>query len=121
MPSGDDEFNPQVLLATSGAANAGIDNPQVYGVFRAETPLSIEDFLQEKGRAGRLDGAVPTSDFYVACVSLKSTLLLLKRIYRSTTQKGNYQKRLFADLDNVLQAVIILERFTLIFGLITMD
>jgi hypothetical protein len=29
-------FNPQMLTATSGAANAGLDSPDVYGVGRAE-------------------------------------------------------------------------------------
>ena len=46
-------FNPQVLFATSGAANAGIDNPDIYGVLRAEIPPSLEDCVQEQGRAGR--------------------------------------------------------------------
>ena len=43
----DRPFNPQVMLATSGAANAGIDNENVHGVFRFEFPPSIEDCIQE--------------------------------------------------------------------------
>ena len=41
-----DTFNPQVLSATSGAANAGIDHPNMYGVIRAEMPPSLEDCVQ---------------------------------------------------------------------------
>ena len=40
-------FNPQVLFATSGAANCGIDNENTYAVFRAEIPPSCEDMTQE--------------------------------------------------------------------------
>ena len=36
-------FNPQVLFATAGATNDGIDNAQIYGVFRAEVSLYVED------------------------------------------------------------------------------
>ena len=48
-----DVFNCQVLFATSGAANCGIDNNQIYGVFGLEVPPSCEDMVQEEGRAGR--------------------------------------------------------------------
>ena len=45
-PSGD-AFNPWVLFTTSGAANVG-NNSQIYGVFRAEIPPSIEDCLKKR-------------------------------------------------------------------------
>ena len=49
---GDRPFNSQVILVTSGAANAEIDNKDVHGVFRFEFPPSVEDCIQEEGRAG---------------------------------------------------------------------
>jgi hypothetical protein len=42
-------FNPQILTATSGAANAGIDDPEVFGICRTEFPPSLIDVKQEKG------------------------------------------------------------------------
>ena len=48
---GDRPFNPQGMLATAGTENAGIDNNNVHGSFRFEFPLSIEDYIQEEGRA----------------------------------------------------------------------
>jgi superfamily II DNA helicase RecQ len=45
-------FNPRILTATSGAANAGIDDKEVYGVCLLEFPPSCLDIKQEKGRAG---------------------------------------------------------------------
>jgi hypothetical protein len=42
-------FNPQILIATSGAANAGIDDPEVYCVARVDFLSSILDVEQEKG------------------------------------------------------------------------
>ena len=40
-------FNPQVIFATSGAANTGIGNLDIYGVLCAEMPPFLEDFVQE--------------------------------------------------------------------------
>ena len=52
-------FNPQVLFATSGAVNYGIDNSNIYCVFRGEIPPSCEDMVQEEGKAVRRVGANP--------------------------------------------------------------
>ena len=91
MSSGEVEgFSPKVLFATSGAANAGIDNSLVHGVFRGEIPPTIEDAAQEIGRAGRRAGANKDSDLYVTCISLESYLILLKRIHTSTVGMPTY-------------------------------
>jgi ATP-dependent helicase YprA (DUF1998 family) len=74
-------FNPQILAATSGAANAGLDDPEVYGVTRIDFPPSILDIKQEKGRAGRRPGATPDCNWYVLCFSLESFIVLLKRMW----------------------------------------
>jgi len=100
-------FNPQSLFATSGAANTGIDNPQVHGVFRVETPPSVVDCLQEKGRVGRRKEAAPSIDFYIITISLESVIILLQRIYSSTTHKGKYQSNLFDDLKTILTTIVI--------------
>lgn len=43
-------FNPHVLFATSGAANCGVDNEIIYGVFRPKIHPSCEDTTQKEGR-----------------------------------------------------------------------
>jgi hypothetical protein len=58
----DRPFNPQILAATSGAANAGLDDPEVYGVVRIDFPPSCLDIKQEKGRAGRRPDATSDSN-----------------------------------------------------------
>jgi superfamily II DNA helicase RecQ len=61
-----DSFNPRLLVATSGAANAGLDDPNVCGVFLLDFPALIIDWAQEKGRAGRYDRRrllLPCCDF----------------------------------------------------------
>ena len=73
-------FNPQILLARSGAANAGIDNPNVCIIFRFEFPWSVADTIQEEGRASRRVGSSPSTDKYTICISLESVLLLIRRI-----------------------------------------
>jgi hypothetical protein len=67
-----DHSNPQMLTATSGAANAGLDSPDVYGVGRAEFPPTLVDVLQEKGHAGRRPTASPATDWYLVCLSLET-------------------------------------------------
>jgi hypothetical protein len=45
-------FNPQILVATSGAANAGIDDPEVFIIVRMDFPPSLLDVQQEKNHVG---------------------------------------------------------------------
>jgi len=103
----DRPFNPQVMLATSGAANAGIDNKDVHGVFRFEFPPSVEDCIQEEGRAGRRNGADHTTDWYCICISLESFLSVLRRVLTSTSKDPNYKASLVSDL-HVAMSVLVL-------------
>jgi hypothetical protein len=48
----EEEPDAQILMATSGAANAGINNPEVFGICRSKFLPSMLDVKQEKGRAG---------------------------------------------------------------------
>jgi hypothetical protein len=63
-------FNPNLLTATSGAANAGLDSRDVYRVGRAELPPTLVNVLQEKGRAGRHPTVSAATDWYLVCLSL---------------------------------------------------
>ena len=101
------EFNPQVLFATSGAANCGIDNSNIYCVFRGEMPPSCEDMVQEEGRAGRRVGANHTTDSYTICISLESLLKLWQRIYRGTVDKLSYRKSLLHDVEVMLLWIVV--------------
>ncbi len=78
-------FNPQMLTATSGAANAGLDSPDVYGVGHAEFPPTLVDVLQEKGRAGRRPTASPATDWYLVCLSLEMYVYLLRHMVHPST------------------------------------
>jgi hypothetical protein len=79
-------LDPRILVATSGAANAGIDSADVYLVLRDGFPPSIADLLQELGRAGRRLASLCIAgmiDRYRINISLKSFVSLIKRIYRA--------------------------------------
>ena len=86
------------MLATSGAAHSGIDNKDVHGVFIFEFPPSIEDCVQEEGRAGRRVGANSSTDWYNICKSLESFLSVLRRVLTSKPTHASYAKVLIADL-----------------------
>jgi hypothetical protein len=62
--------------ATSGAANAGIESAQVFGVFRVDFPPARADMKQEGGRAGRRPEGTTVKDFYCVMISLKGFLHL---------------------------------------------
>ena len=98
--------NPQstldirVLCATSGVGNAGIDSPDIRSVYRIDFPPSILDFVQEKGRAGRRPGALPSDYSYIVCISLESFLFLFKRIINPDDEVNDetYRLRQIEDL-----------------------
>jgi hypothetical protein len=102
-------FNPQILVATSGAANAGIDDPEVYGVCRLEFPPSLLDVNQEKGRAGRRPFANPESDWYLLTFSLESYVVLLKRLHDTpaANKQISYFKTQEADMHDCLLAFVL--------------
>jgi superfamily II DNA helicase RecQ len=79
-------LDPRILVATSGAANAGIDSADVYLVLRDGFPPSIADLLQELGRAGRRLASLSIAgiiDRYRINISLKSFVSLIKRVHRA--------------------------------------
>ena len=102
-------FNPRILTATSGAANAGIDDAEVYGVCRLEFPPSCLDVKQEKGRAGRRRSAAPMSDWYLLCISLETLVVLLKRLHDTATSVRNtaYFKSQEDDIQDVLELFVL--------------
>ena len=101
-------FNPQVLVATSGAANAGIDDPEVFGVTRMEFPPSLLDVKQEKGRAGRRPTASSTTDFYLMCFSLESYVVLLKRLHSTAgSRESVYFKHQDTEMQKCLEMFVL--------------
>jgi hypothetical protein len=108
-------FNPQILTATSGAANAGIDVLDVFGVTRLEFPPSLLDVQQEKGRAGRRPNATSDRDWYLLCLSLETFVVLLKRLYNNPASNQDTSSY-FATLQNDMQdaiSMLVLPQFCL--------
>ena len=101
-------FNPQVLLATSGAANAGIDNSEAHGVRRFQFPPSMEDLIQEMGRAGRR--ATIDNDWCTVCVSLESFLHVLWRTLTNGDMKKECKESLLLDLHVTASALVMPSR-----------
>jgi superfamily II DNA helicase RecQ len=101
-----------MLTATSGATNAGLDSPDVYGVGRSEFPPTLVDVLQEKGRAGRRPTASPATDWYLVCFSLETYVYLLRRMVEPSTADYNarYKRVLAADLQQTLEMLVLPNR-----------
>ena len=78
-PDHPDDKNIRVLCATSGVGNVGIDSKEIRSVFRLEFPPSILDFVQEMGRAGRVQVADPGNYSYTVYYSIDSFLYLYER------------------------------------------
>ena len=67
----DSPFHTQILFATLGAVNCGIDNHNmIYGIFRIEIPPLCGDMVQEEGRAGRRICTNPITYMYTVSISL---------------------------------------------------
>jgi hypothetical protein len=75
------EYNPQLLVATSGAANAGIDSKLVRFVIRDGFPPTLQDLIQEMGRCARWENATSMTDSFMLVISTNSFFSLLFRIY----------------------------------------
>jgi superfamily II DNA/RNA helicase len=107
--NGSPGYCPRFLLATSGAANAGIDCDDVFGVYRLDFPPSLLDWCQEKGRAGRLLSATPDQYFYHLCYSCESYLHLFERISNPAESNVDptYRTSQLQDLQEVLQILLL--------------
>jgi len=77
----DNETNLNVLCATSGVGNAGLDSRNIRAVYRVDFPPSILDISQERGRAGRREDATAENYSYNLCFSLEGFMHLFKRIH----------------------------------------
>ncbi len=106
----DRPFNPQLLMATSGSANAGIDCKFIQGVGRGEFPPSIRDLMQELGRAGRWAYSEKDGCWYLVSLSLESFCSLLRRTFRakeSGATSESYYNSLIKDMYEVLSILVI--------------
>jgi hypothetical protein len=96
----DSDFHPRILSATSGAANAGIDSTQVFGVFRVDFPPNMVDMKDEGDRAGRRPEWLIVEDFYCVMISLEGFLHLFLHILNpdESVHDSSYHKQQLEDL-----------------------
>ena len=92
-----------ILCATSGVGNAGIDCSDVRAVYRVDFPPSISDLSQECGRAGRRDDATPDNFVYQVAICLESFLHIFRRINHPETRSADasYRKYQLQELMSV--------------------
>jgi hypothetical protein len=105
----DSDFHPRILSATSGAANAGIDSAQVFGVFRVDFPPTMVDMKQEGGRAGCRPEGLIVEDFYCVMLSLEGFMHLFLRILNpnESVHDSSYRKQQLDDLLSTLQFLVL--------------
>ena len=76
-----DLFKPIGCIATRALGAAGWDGRNIFLVMSCDLPTDLCSVVQEKGRAGRRPGSLPTENSYEVCVSLQSYTYLLRRIH----------------------------------------
>ena len=91
--SNDARFQPDIMCATSGVGNAGIDSSRIGVVYRLGMPKSILDLYQEKGRAGRYQDSLAMDNSYLLCFSIEDLLYLFRRSMNPKEQVLNEQYR----------------------------
>lgn len=97
------QLKMNILCATSGVGNAGIDCKETRAVFRIDFPPSIADLSQERGRAGRRDDASPEHFVYQVAICLESFLHIFRRINHpeSRSPQESYRKHQLQELMDV--------------------
>ena len=109
MAPGSGDYNPRILLATSGATNAGIDSNQINAVFRLDMPSTRVDIVQERGRAGRFSNANPNICFYDISFSMESFEYKLRQIRdrREEVIDNTYREEMETELIETLKLLTI--------------
>ena len=100
-------LNMNILCATSGVGNAGIDCRDVRAVYRVDFPPSIADLSQECGRAGRRDDATPDNFVYQVAICLESFLHIFRRINHPETRSADASYRKY-QLQEVMDVASLL-------------
>ena len=75
-------FDARGCLATRSLRSAGWDNKKVILVFSVSFPENRLLFVQEKGRAGRWQGASLLTDEYILCGMVWSYSRIINQLYR---------------------------------------
>ena len=101
------EMKMNILCATSGVGNAGIDCKDVRAVYRVDFPPSIADLSQECGRAGRRDDATPDHFVYQVAICLESFLHIFKRINHPDTRSADASYRIY-QMDELMDVACLL-------------
>jgi hypothetical protein len=84
-------YDPLGCLATRSLGGAGWDGPNVHSVISCDIPTSLLSAAQEKGRAGRRQGASFTTDRYFVMLSLRSFDYVLRRIHFPPGTDSDYK------------------------------
>ena len=93
-----------ILCATSGVVNVGIDSPNIRAAHRIDFPPSILDIFQERGRARRQPDAKNDNYSCNLCFSLEKFLCLFKRIHdKEEVIQKSYRQEKEDDLFQVTQ------------------
>ena len=83
------DCNLDILCATSGVGNVGIDCSEILTVHRIDFPPYISDMSQEIGRCGRNYEATPDKIIHQVKTYADSFLHVWKRINDKQTRAGN--------------------------------
>ena len=74
-------FKPDIMCATSGVGNAGIDSSRIGVVYHLGMPESVHDLYQEKGCTGRYQDSLAIDNKYLLCFSILHSLSAVKKKY----------------------------------------
>ena len=114
----ENDYNMNVLCATSGVDNTGIDSKEVRSVIRLDFPPFIMDMSQEKGRTERNPTATHEKYSYNLYYSLELFLFLYKQILTHIEGRRPDVEYQLERTHNLLNTVKLLCSHTVCFSLV---
>ena len=87
-----------------------IDNKNVVGIFRFESPSLVEDRIQEEGKDDRIPGMDITTDWYIVCILIEYFISILRRVLLLDQNNSSYKKTLLKDIHIYLSVFVLLLR-----------
>ena len=94
-----------VILFATKAFGMGLDIPNIHFIYHIDAPSSLEDFLQEVGRAGRDPGYLKKAGFGIKN-PIKCTLFIQSDDFKKQKDRLHRSQLSWSELNDILEEIV---------------